>query len=773
MFKLSKSSLLLVLILIFSFLYRVSMMLRETFPPGADIGLHNSIVQTIIQTGGSNFLWNNYHMGGGVSLTFPGYHIFVSYIILFTGLPDYVAQAFVVSFFSSLIVLIAFLITRKVWTVSAALIVAFLVAFSRFDIEMLMWGGYPNVTELMLIPIAFYIFLQRTKFSLSAFLVTASLLSGAIFLTHNLSALMFIAITSSAVILATVFSKRFAVRKGTYVFLWLLPLILGALIISPFLVQALPLLLGVNAGTFTGSASDVRLALMATQNMKFDFTYPLLIGISILLTYLFSKKYHGKFFTVPTLLLSMWILIPAIGTQAFLIGLFTDYSRFTYYVYLPVIILIGLIIDYASGFLAKTIDARFFSSERLPRLKEKGRNILFRLRKLFPRKTLYAVFVLAFLLFSLFSVSMFAAPSQGISMQTYYQVMDNQLYDGMQWAKNFTPSNSVFTADATYGWWFAGFAQRQTLSANEPEYLINSREFLPAKNAKNLFDTDFVLDNGLIQVREDGGYIGRHNPQFLTNLNNSYFPYDFFNFNSGDSRIWCRVGEDIQNYTLAELPVREMHMENNSSYAAVVITKGNEFFNLTQVITVYQGVKFANMSITLGTSLADVHLDLAQFLLHTKYGWRYEAKNTIALIEYPVNVGGQLIFTEPEAPQIEVHTPENPSSIQLTYNLDGNSSAKIELFVGVFQVPSAFPDEATQADYNFNLTVSNAKTYADKVSDLPIDVFNYQEFLKDSNVSYVVCRDSEAVKRLVDDPFFSVVFANKEVTIFKVHLNAG
>ena len=60
----------------------------------------------------------------------------------FTGLHDYVAQAVIVSLFSSLIVFCAFLITKKVWNESAAYIVAFLAAVSSFDVEMLMWGRY-------------------------------------------------------------------------------------------------------------------------------------------------------------------------------------------------------------------------------------------------------------------------------------------------------------------------------------------------------------------------------------------------------------------------------------------------------------------------------------------------------------------------------------------------------------------------------------------------------------------------------------------------------
>ncbi len=108
MLKANRTYLLLLLIFAFSFIYRMLLMLWSGFPSGADIGLHNSVIHSITGSGNTNFLYNSYQMGGGISLTFPGYHIFASGIILMTGLPEYVAQAAIVSLFSSLIVSVRF-----------------------------------------------------------------------------------------------------------------------------------------------------------------------------------------------------------------------------------------------------------------------------------------------------------------------------------------------------------------------------------------------------------------------------------------------------------------------------------------------------------------------------------------------------------------------------------------------------------------------------------------------------------------------------------------
>ena len=176
------------------------LMFWSNYPSGADIGLHNSVIHSITGSGNTNFLYNFYQMGGGTSLTFPGYHIFASGVIMLTGMPDYVAQATIVALFSSLIVLCAFLVTKVAWNESAAYIVAFLVAISRFDIEMTLWGGYPNVITLMLIPLTFYLYLQKDRFSKTPFLVSTSILAGSIFLTHSLSAAIFVGVAAITVL---------------------------------------------------------------------------------------------------------------------------------------------------------------------------------------------------------------------------------------------------------------------------------------------------------------------------------------------------------------------------------------------------------------------------------------------------------------------------------------------------------------------------------------------------------------------------------------------
>ena len=764
MFRTPNKYLLLFLVLAFSFAYRMLLLHWATYPPGADIGLHESIVNSITLSGNTNFLWNNYQMGGGLSLTFPGYHIFVSNIILMTGMPDYLAHSLVASFFSSLIALCAFLIGRSVWGESTAFVVAFLVAISRFDVEMLLWGGFPNAVTLLLIPAIFYMYLERERLSLVPFLATTTILSGAIFLTHSLSAVMFVGITFSIVILASIFFKRISISKK-HLLIWLVPLFLGAILVSPFLAEAAPAYLSANSG----GVSDIRLALLSTRVLPLEWVMPLFA--CVIFFFLFSKKYKGSFLTLPALLLTLWILVPMLFTQAFLVGLYTDYNRFLYFIILPLIILIGLGIDHGAGFFARIIDTYLSLTKKASQTKKKISNIRSRLLVRLSRKNIYTGFALSFLLILFLAVPIFLTPSRGVEIQSFYQAMNDPRYEAMQWARQNTPADSIFVSDAYYGWWFSGFAERPTLSAVDPQYLALAREFEPAKVAKSLLDTNYMIDNGLIQVREDGGYIGRHNPVILAKLNWTYFPYSFLNFNNSKSRIQYRVGDSLQFRYLDQLPVKEMRIENDTEHATIIIEKGNDVFNYTQLTTVYKGVQFVDISITVESPVANVSLDWIQFFVHSKGKVIQQTQNkTVGLLDEGVKAFAQLIFNK-EQPEVNKINAEHPCILELFYNLQGESKSEIQISVSAYSVTddlSFYQDPETTADYFSKIITDTLDLSQEPISDLPLDIFDYQKAVNNWNISYIVCRDSEILPKFANDPAFSLVFINDEVAIFMV-----
>jgi hypothetical protein len=778
MFKATRKHVLLLLIFAFAFLYRMLLMLWQTFPPGADIGLHNSIINSITQSGNTNFLWDYYQMGGGLSLTFPGYHIFASEIMLLTGtmtgMSDYVVQAVIVALFSSLIVLCAFLISRSVWTESAAFIIAFLVAISRFDIEMLLWGGYPNVITLLLIPLTFYLYLQKDRFSLAPFIVSTSILAGSIFLTHSLSSVVFVCVTVATVMVVLVRPSAFGSSRK-HVLSWLLSIVVGAVLVAPFLADAAHAYLTSNATL--NAVLDIKSAILSTKIIPLEIILPL-FAILVLFFFL-SKEYRGRFFSLPAFLFFMWLLVPLVLTQGYLFGLYIDYNRFLYFLLLPVIVLFGMFLDHGSIFFARIIDTYRTLTSQMQKTKKTANKYAARISKRITRKSLYVVFVAGFLLASLFLFQLFVTPWQGVAVQSFYQVMNNPGYEAIQWAKDNTPVGSVFVSDALYGWWLGGFSQRPTISAVDPQYLTVARELNPAKNASLLLDTDYMIDNGYIQVREDGGYLARHNPEILAKLNWTYFPYSFFNFDSNQIKIDFDVNGTGDYVYLDKLSVKEMQLQmgNDNESATIIVSRGNNLFNYTQFTTVYQGLPFVNITATMDSTVNGVSLNFITFNVESKGTIIQLNNSTVGLIDQGVKAFGQLIFYGNKSDVRQTTDNPPPYDVSVQYALDGKSQGQIQISASAYSVTDDlqfYKDEATINKYFNPIITANLNSTQQPIDNSPtITTFDYQAAMQQYSVSYIANRDFELNPKFADDPTFSLVFINSEVAIFKVKANVN
>jgi hypothetical protein len=756
MIRKSKKYLLLFLILAFAFGYRVMLMLWAGFPPGADIGLHESVVNSITPSGNVDFLNNKYQMGGGLSLTFPGYHIFVAQLILFTGMPDFLAHTFVVATFSTFIVACAFLLTRRLWAESTAFIVAFLVAVSRFDIEMLLWGGYPNVVTLMLIPLIVYLILESKRFSLPTLVLSVSLLSGAMFMTHSLSAVVFDGTILVFIAFAAILSRKIELPRKSLLF-WLAPIFLGAVVVAPFLVSAVPAYLS----GYSGGATDIQDALLSTRILPWELLVP--ITLCVVFFFLFARVYKGRYITLGAVLLTLWILVPVAFTQGYFVGFYTDYNRFLYFILLPILILVGIAIEHVALVFSRVTDT-YVTATRVTWQKNK---IAIRLSRYFNRKYFFAGALLASLLFSFFVFGLFITPWEGTRVQGFYQVMTNPGYDAIQWAKQNTPSNAVFISDALYGWWFGGFAQRPTLSAVDPQYLTLARELNPATNASYLMDTDYLIDNGLIQIREDGGYIARHNPMFSAKINWSYFPYPFFNFKNDETTIYLSDDTGSMLFDLSQLQVKDMHLAvaPDNSWASIYASKGNSVFTYTQIVTVYKYVQFVNMTVILESSEPNLAFSAAVFTLQSK-GISMDYGKTVGFYDSGGKVLGQLIFTKG-------HPDFHGSGPTMAYNFTNSARIQLEIWGSAFSVDNSLQtlDDPTTEEFLAKLINYNAEFYQQPKQppqDRELVVFDYKEALEEWNVSYLAVRDAAINLKFTGDPKFSLVFISGEVAIFAV-----
>jgi hypothetical protein len=73
-----------------------------------------------------------------------------------------------------------------------------------------------------------------------------------------------------------------------------------------------------------------------------------------------------------------------------------------------------------------------------------------------------------------------------------------------------------------------------------------------------------------------------------------------------------------------------------------------------------------------------------------------------------------------------------------------------------------------------DLLDENVKTFLkpeEGTKDFDFNLFDYRKALTDWGISYINCRDPSVIEKFANDPFFSRVFINEEVSVFKVKVD--
>jgi len=730
----SNGRLILLITFAFSILYRSLLLYRHVYPPGPDLGLHNSIINSLSFYG--DFAYNHYHMGGGVSLTHPGFHIFTYSLMIFTGIPDFLAQSIVGLLFSSLMVLIAFLLTDKVLGVSpASLIAAFLAAISMSDIEMLIWGGYPNVVALTLIPLVYYVWL-REDYPLKTSVLTTSILIGAIVITHSLSTFVFGSIVAPFIVYELFKSRKEYGERRTF-FSHLLSIFIGLLISLPFMVKMVPLYVkNVYSYMSARELNEIERGIILTRKIPLELI--LLTFIPFFSFFLFSKRYRGKFLDKTSLLFGLWVLVPVLLTQSFIFGLYIDYYRLLYFILLPVAVFFALLIHHSSSFLAGIAT----------KLTQKSS---------FNEKTIYSLFLIVFLMFSCNLRPFSAFPSVLFEVADYYQVVYAPGFNAIEFIKQKTYESSIFVADDGLGWWVSGFGRRITLSSVEPRFLILPREVESALIARKILETDFILSNGFIEVREDGGYVGRHNPMLLLCSERFVDPYPVFYFNNSETTIFYEVQQDNLLIDALRIPVETVKVQEGAESASISIVKANSHIKLVQRTEISKNSHFITYSLTVESITENVSLRYVRLTLRS-WGKVVNLENGVGVLYLNDRICGQVIFEE-EEPLTSIL---DQRCLELIYAAKHHEKIEIKIVMGAFEV------EKTEEEYALEYLGNMSVTWKSIKNGGTLEVFDYRKVLAEKNISFIFCNRDFPIMKFVNDPLFNLVFINDEIAIFEV-----
>ncbi len=181
------------------------------------------------------------------------------------------------------------------------------------------------------------------------------------------------------------------------------------------------------------------------------------------------------------------------------------------------------------------------------------------------------------------------------------------------------------------------------MSAVEPQFLIIPHEFEAANIARMLLDTDFALNNGLIEIRDDGGYVGRHNPILLIDSERFPSPYPIFYLNESEMTVFYRNGIRTEMVDVAVLPVKYMKVDFTSESACVSVIKENKDTILTRKTEIFKGSKFCTFSVNLESVKDEISLEYVRLMLRVS-GKIFMLNQTVGVLHESTKMCGQVIF---------------------------------------------------------------------------------------------------------------------------------
>jgi len=732
-----KGLLLLFAIFCFAVAFRAAVIFHNEYPPSSDIGFHGSIINLILD---SETLpeWNDYHMGGEPLATPVGFHFFVSTLMLFSGMPVILAELVTAIFFSAIIVFPAYIVAKRIWkTPNAGYIAAFFASISALSFEMISWGGYTNVISLSLIIMIFYMFLRENDNPTNKHLIIGIILTGAMILTHAFSLSVFIPILAVYLVFLIVgkLRKQQKMQIPNMLKFFTITIGVGAALVTPWILRVIDFYLGASSeGALTGGL-DNKGIILANRTVE----PVILLLIVVVVPTLFMLKYsRNRWLDKSSLFLFAWFLVPIVMTQGYLFGIYTDYSRFMYFIDFPGIIIISAGLMYLNRYVTLGINSY---------LKVQSKKI----KKYLPTVTfVFAIFV--FITASLWSIY----PEEARIRADYYTAVKQPEVTALHWVALNTPKESVMVADHLLGWWLSGIGQRPTLSAAGLEFLVYDHELKVAQAAHLILDTNYQINNEFIQINEDGPYLSRHNPEF------SYEKWVGESF----GLIYFENNETVIEYNgqrlnLTEMRVTQNTIEYDENFAVLSTTYENDLFTVTRTVQVQKEIRFAQLSYKIQSNEIEV-FDL-NLTMNTKADGplkNVSDSTMIGVYNWFEKVGGVVLLeTEP----YNMSYPENTTDCQLLYESQ-NSKINVKMNVSVFDIGTRIYKEFK----GFLKDIYVVETFEPVPDSEPVTVWKYTDMLEEFNVSYIVCRDSDVYMKFAQDANYRLVLKCGHVAVFEV-----
>jgi hypothetical protein len=424
--------------------------------------------------------------------------LFPSILALFTTLTNdpVFSVKFLAAFLFSIRPLAAYLSSllifrEKLSAIAAALIMMFL----PIHVEMVGWGGYPNILGLSLSMISVGLLISWLRDDTGRMLPALFITSGLISISHNLTFLVY-----SATLTITLVSL-FLTRKGRKA-LKVLSVLLFSVGVYVFYVFAF---LWPPSYSLHNEAAYHQLRV----NLSSGFLTWIFKSVNLLLTlYALTAVTIGSAILLRKRLLEVgvltcWLITPLLLINLHVFGIALDYQRVFLFFVDPFILLAAASFKMLSstttgvggpGLAIIREWVSRFSSSRLGNLANRLTHLL-----------IVAGLVAAIFLSSTYGLLTFKSVNEWYNFRDKYG--DAEKLEALEWIKSNIASKYTVVAEEEIARWIEGYGSRRVLMYAHPMYLFINGEQQRAYIAKTILLSSVCLNNNAVAIYET------HNPR--------------------------------------------------------------------------------------------------------------------------------------------------------------------------------------------------------------------------------------------------------------------
>ncbi|MDW8045476.1 MAG: hypothetical protein RMJ31_06885 [Nitrososphaerota archaeon] len=412
----------------------------------------------------------------------------------------------------------AFLLARKIAKSNfAGLLSAYSSSMMPLYVEMLGWGGYPNLIGFLIIGFTFYTILCAFESLSKKNITMVIILSILITLTHHLTLGIYIGTLILWALLMILFGRDDKQFRWRVIFI-----ALGVTIISS--LTYLYTLAWPPQYTIYNEAALYGLRFEIIEGIPWIYKGIIpIIALSIIILAMFfgirgviEKRYL-------TLLFS-WSAFPCIATLGFLAGIGLDYNRIFFFAIQPVTVL--------SATPIALIHSHRIELTPLFKVLKRLLDLAIPFRVNYRRLGVYTLIMLS-IIGSLNTLAIGVKVIDDVnswrsSMDLYG---DNEKMAALEWIIHNTSPNDTFVAEELIARWIEGFSARRVYLYTEPRFLFIKGQLERYYIASSILNSNYEIRNGHVRILDQSPYNPVLSPQIYFWSKGMYHRSLFFNDN--------------------------------------------------------------------------------------------------------------------------------------------------------------------------------------------------------------------------------------------------